>query len=461
MKRILLFGLLAASFALVRDVDRVWADVTQSFSGSKDDGPQIPVTDALQGDAKVSELLGHAKHLIAGGDAVAARKLLAELDANPNVADVDVLIADLMFNLGQSEQGQRWLEQASVDEPERLAIYLAFIEQAVQQRRWFDGAVLVQSAEHIDPPAHWSDDLQQRVGRRVLLLKAICAEGRTDWTQARQTYDALLQSVPAGSHEIAKEVSLGLARSCFQLKDYQAALDVLKTLAIQDHSLLHPQQYLAQWYEQNDMIHEADQAYRNGIEGSRPAQRGAARLGYARFLLYRNRLDDALPLLQIPIDPSEAPKAGFAEPDRLFLQAVLARLDNRLADAQAILSKLHQSQPESITVAIHLAAVLVEHDDEVLRGRALQIAESTVRNASSSADAWATLAWVQFRLGDWVAADSSLARSLKLGNPSKDTLHFMSQLKRSTGHFKDADSLDRLYQSAKGPSFFGPARPLK
>jgi tetratricopeptide (TPR) repeat protein len=216
----------------------------------------------------------------------------------------------------------------------------------------------------------------------------------------------------------------------------------------------HPQQLLAQWLEQNQMTIEADESYRISVAEANLRQRAAARLAYARFLIHHNEPTRAKPLLKMPITADEGVHAEAQEADRLFLQAVIARLESRFAEAQATLSKLHQERRDSVAVSNHLAAILVEHEDEGVRGRALQITESMVRNTPKSADAWATLGWVQLRLGDVIAAEASLGQSLKLGNPSRDTLHYLAQMKRLSGRTDEAESLDRLYESAKGPKFF-------
>ncbi len=218
---------------------------------------------------------------------------------------------------------------------------------------------------------------------------------------------------------------------------------------------------MAQLYEQNGMLSEAEAAFQKNIEESDGLQLPSSRIAYARFLLHVNAPEKAGPLLKVletgrdDVLDRHLETAGSASSDRTFLSAVLARMEGRDAEAQSLLSKLHQQRPDSVAVSSQLAAVLVDQDDEVLRARALQIADAAVRNSPNSAEAWATLGWVRLRLGDRSGADTSLVQALQLGKPSRDTLHYLAEFKRISGDVEGAKEIARLYREAKGPQFYG------
>ncbi len=424
-----------------------WAEVTSTAGAMgqlSDEAPKV--------NERITKLIGQAKNLIAAGKVTEARASLDVLKSHPEVSDVDVVIADLMFSMGRVAEGQQWLERASATEPQRLAIHLAFCELAVRQRRWFDGWMLTRVAAKMQPPVHWSAQLKDRVAKRLTLLKAVCCEGRADWTQARQSYESLSNSSTELALPMDRDVNAGLARSCFQLQDYDASLAALTSLVANDPAAGTPQQLIAQFYEQSEMIPQADAAYAKSIAEADDDQRPSARIAYARFLLHTNAPEKAKSLLSEPIGVGSNAKA--LESDRLFLQAVSARMESRASEAQAILSKLHQDRPDSVAVSNQLAVILVASDDEAMRARALQIAEATVRNSPNSADSWATLGWVRLRLADIAGADESLTQSLKLAKPSRDTLYFLSELNRVAGKVNEADAFAGFYETAKGPKFF-------
>ncbi|TWU48543.1 Tetratricopeptide repeat protein [Rubripirellula tenax] len=459
MKRSRQLALIAIGFAWLVPCVIARADVTSFIDGVGELPQDVPGENAV-----LAKRISHAKDLIAKGLLSEAAEHLEVLRTHPEVSDVDVVIADLLFSAGRGFEAQQWLERASAIGPQRVGIYLSFAELAVRQRRWFDGWALTGLAERIDPPRHWSPAMKGRVADRLKLLKAICCEGRSDWDQAREAYSSLIEASAELSETVARQAYSGLARSCFLAKDYQSAFTALTNLAAKVPAIGNPDQMMAALYEQAGMVAEADEAYQKSVRASVGGQQTAARLAYARFLLHTNAPEKAKPLLgdsKMPVsgDPTE-------EAERFFLLAVSARLEGRFSDAMTILSKLHQERPDSVAAAMQLAVVLVDRQDESMRARAMQIAESVVRNLPSSSDAWATLGWVQLRLGDTAAADKSLAESLKLSKPSRDTLYYMAEFKRAMGKTDDANALMQLYDTAAGPRFFArdqhskPARKL-
>ncbi|MGB7326766.1 MAG: hypothetical protein WBD31_17960 [Rubripirellula sp.] len=403
-------------------------------------------------DSNLDEILQQAKKTLSTGDVAATLDHLKPLASHPDVSDVDVVMADLFFALGRQKEGMQWLERASAKDPKRMAIYLSFCEIAVRQQRWFDGWNLSRLGERMATPDHWSANLTERLKRRFTFLQGVCNEGRSDWTGARRDYETLRDEISSDSESSRRNILLGLARCCVRLEDGEAAFAAITTLCELDLKLSPPRQLLAQIYEQSGMVEKADQAYRENVGEASDAQKELARLAYVRFLIYNNEPDKAEPLLRGEVGEAEESEK---HDDRVLLQAILARMQGRMDDARSLFSKIHRERPESIVVANHLAAILVEDHDEAMRARALQIAESTVRNAPSSADSWATLGWVRLRLGDTVAAEASLVQSLKLGKPTRDTLYYLAKLNRATGKQKEAEMFERLFATSSGPNLFG------
>ncbi|TWU46123.1 Tetratricopeptide repeat protein [Rubripirellula tenax] len=422
--------------------DPGWCDVVTEIEsgGSLGATPDTP-------DSTLAELLRQASQSIAAGNVDAAIEQLKPLATNPEVSDVDVVMADMFFAAGRQREGLQWLEQATARNPKRMAIYLSFCEIAVRQKRWFDGWNLSQTGSRIKAPEHWSDALTRRVKRRLTFLLAVCNEGRSDWSGARGAYESLVADIGNDSDSSRREVLVGLARACVQLGDGEAAFAALAILHEHDPRLSPPRQLLAQMYAQNGMIDQADQTYQLNLSEVGVDADANAKLAYASFLLYNNEPQKAEPLLAESDSTDQ-------QNDRIILQAVLARMQGRREDARLLFSKIHRDHPESIDAANHLAAILVEEENEAMRARALQIAESTVRNAPKSADGWATLGWVQLRLGDTVTAETSLLQSLKLGKPSRDTLYFLGKLKRATGNPKDAEMFEQMFAASNGPNLF-------
>ncbi len=382
----------------------------------------------------------------------AAADRLGTLAADPNVVHPEVLLAELLSAAGFPGDARGVLEELSAQDPSRQDLYLAFCEMAVREKRWFDGWNLAAMGERAAPGKHWSKEFAQQVADRLRLLKAVCCEGRRDWKAAQEIYSALRQT-----EKNSRDVLVGLGRTSFHLGDAQAAIEHFTSLRQVNPAAEPPYLLLAQLYDSTGQAKAAEAAYRQAVKSADGAEQGQSRLSFARWLVFNNRPQDAVQVLAEPIRDSEE-----NETERQFLQALAARLEGRLLDAQKILSGLHQQNASNFVISNQLALVLVQNPDEAMRARALQIASANSRNFARSSEAWATLGWIQFRLGDRSAAEQSLATASQLGPFSRDTLHYLRELKQSVGDKQAVELLDKACAEAKGPDYFAPdkkARP--
>jgi len=163
--------------------------------------------------------------------------------------------------------------------------------------------------------------------------------------------------------------------------------------------------------------------------------------------LWNNHGDEAALILEETIDKETLEK------ERQLLLAMAQRMICDFAKAISLLTPLHQENPAQFTIANQLALVMIESNDEALRSRANQIAEANVRNAPNSNEAWATLGWIQYRLGDLNASRQSFQRGIAGGVISRDTAWHMSQLQQKMGQQAEADRLLESAMSSNGPFF--------
>ncbi len=138
-----------------------------------------------------------------------------------------------------------------------------------------------------------------------------------------------------------------------------------------------------------------------------------------------------------------------------FTAALVARMLGMHHDAQKLLSKLHQAELSNALVRNHLALALIEDTDEAARMRASQLAMLNVRSSPTDAEAWATLGWIQLRLGDIAAAEESLRTSTRSGRASRDTAYYLSRLYEAKGQPLEAAELRKTIEQATGPYFYG------
>lgn len=397
--------------------------------------------------ASARKSLEAAQKSIRERDLKAAREALKGLESDPNVAHPEILLAELLVEAGFEAEGRNVLEEFSGKEPERVDLYLVFAERAVKQQRWFDGWTLATFGLRGAMPDYWSAEFKKHVRDRLQLLKAVCCEGRKDWQGAKQVYAAMEQT-PKNS----REVLAGLGRVSFHLDEVEAALGYFENLKQLEPKSEPPYQLLAQLNELVGKTEAAEAAYQQALAQAEWKDKVNVRLAFARWLIVHNKPQATAALLMEPV--SDSPEN---ETERQFLKALVARMEGRYAEAQAVLSALHRQNPATFVIGNQLALVLCESNDESLRARALQIAEGNVRNFSQSSEAWGTLGWVQLQLGDRVTAEKSLANAAQLGPLSRDTLYYIWQLKLAAGD-KEASTLEKALEQATGPNYFS-ARP--
>ncbi len=380
-------------------------------------------------------------------DIKAARESLQSLATDPNVAHPEILLAELLTAAGFTADARTVLEELSGKEPQRIDVYLAFCELAVREQRWFDGWNLANIGERGSAPEHWSPAFRQQISDRLRMLKGVCCEGRKDWQGAQEIYTPLAQLKTTAGEALA-----GLGRTSFHQGNVDAALGYFEKLKQLKPESDPPQLRLAQLYDLTGKSAEAEAAYQQALQSAAGLDAVKVRLSFARWLIINNRPRPTTALLADAIQDSPE-----NETERQFLQALVARMEGRLADAQKILSLLHQQNPESFVIGNQLALVLCQSTDEALRARSLQIAEVNTRNLPKSSEAWATLGWIQLQLGDRSTAEQSLANATQLGPMSRDTLYYLWQFKRTTDDTKATELLDKAFRDAKGPNYF--ARP--
>lgn len=406
---------------------------------------EVGASSLSAGDPEQShrEVVQKARAALERRDLAAAREALAPLGSLPDLPHPEILLAELLLGQGLVVDARNVLEQLGGKQPNRPDLYLAFARLAMREQRWFEGWTLARAGEASDAVELWNPEYARKVQDQLRLARAKCCEGRGDWTAARDIYKSLLD---AGAK--SPDILGGLGRASFHLGDVQAATEYFEKLQAADLNADSPQLLLAQLYVGASQPAEAEAAYQAALRDSDPDVAARARLELARWLITNNRPADARQALATQFDAQDS------ERERQYLLGLIARMEGRLADAQSVFGRLHRDDPSNLAISNQLALVLVQSDDESLRSRALQIAQANVRNQDKSAELWATLGWVQLRLGDRRAAEHSLAMATKLGPLTRDTLYYLREFKRTVGDTSSAEAVDKALAEATGPDFF-------
>lgn len=371
-----------------------------------------------------------------------ARDKIKELcEADPNESHPEIVLSELLVRMGNIAEARRILDEASLGDCDPFELRLAFCRLAVAESRWFDGWTHAQAANGLAPPARWSSERKERQQDDLLILSAICCEGRKDWKGVVSTLKPLLSRSPP------PQALLLCGKACFQLEQLDNAKQALDRYCDATQTGDSAELILAKWYDGNGDSKSAEQWFLKAVETKQIQGQIKARLTYARFLLWNNR----------PAEMTKWLQGDFTSPDdlkeRTFLTALQFRMQRKYADAQKILTEQHQREPTAFPISNQLALVLIESADEALRSRALQIAESNVRNHAKIAEALSTLGWVQFRLGDVASADKSFSAAVQNGFTTRESTYCLARVKESLGQVEMAASLRRISQGLPGPLF--------
>ncbi|TWU37075.1 tetratricopeptide repeat protein [Novipirellula artificiosorum] len=399
---------------------------------------------------KKAELAAVQEKVNQRDDAAARAELQRLSKTGINYSDPEVMLAQMMLQAGRNVEARQVLEKLSGQHPRRFDVHFAFAQIAIGEKRWFDAYSHAELAEIAGFPANWTEAHRESMIRKMAMVKAAACEGRFAWSDAKKTYELLTKQWGK-----LPEVSAGLGRCEFHLGNDEIALQHFEAFYEETPGADLPEMMVAKLFEAAQQVDQTEAYFQRAIEREKRANSGEqttnkASRAYVRWLIWSNRPAEARRLLRsLPKGTTDAEKA---ETD--YVSALIARMQGRFDEARDILSRLHQADPASFTIGNQLALVLVEDSDEARRFRALQIAQANTRNHSEFAEAWSTLGWVQFRLGDVTQAEKSLSVALKNGVVERDTAYFLSKIKEKLGQDEVASQLAEASKNANGPTFY-------
>ncbi len=364
------------------------------------------------------------------------------LELEKDLPHREVILAQLLTEMGNSREARQVLESLSEAAPERFDASFAFCQLAVRESRWLEGCLLAQHTHRLTPPSSWSDKYKTDMLRELARLEGSCWKGRKNWQSALTVYRDAEKALGPSRGLLA-----AIARSEFYLGNIEQSREEMMRLREIDPKSDSPEVMLAQLFESQNDIQHAEAWYRQAIESREPCAL-AARLHFARFLIWNNRTNE-VPSILAAKQPTEE-----AERERQYLAALVARMERRYDDAERILNALLANNPSQFAVVNQLALVLIESPEELNQLRALQLAKSNLRNHPKQTEAWATIGWVQFRLGDIAQSQQSLVNAARTGVVTRDTAYYIAALRDSIGQVAIAEELRTAISNAKGPFFY-------
>lgn len=379
-----------------------------------------------------------------------AREAAQEIDAaDPGSVHPELILASAYMQRGNVRQARALMESLAIKEPDRIDLRMSFCMLAMKEGRWFDAWVHGTAARDAKFPEKWDEDRQAKAKQQVELLLANCCEGRGDWTQALEIYETLHAELDQKEQsDLTARVLQGLGRVQFHLGELEKSVERFSQFAVLVDSVEPAELTVAKLFESQQKVKEAEEWYQRSMD-SAPAD---TQIHFARWLIWSNQGERAQETLEK--DLSALRTAPLPKTEIPYLRALADRMQGNYGQAAKSLSKLHREDPASYSVGNQLALTLIELEEESDRARALQIAESNVRNRQDDLEARATLGWVQYRLGDLQQAQAHLSIVAQGGNISRDTAFYMAELHSKLGNAQKANELYAAAQQAKGPFFY-------
>lgn len=392
---------------------------------------------------KLSESLEPAVRLVLSDKTEEARKWLNQYTASKkDQPHPDIILSKLLRSQGKHKESRQVLERLASTESRRMDVRIVFAEIAIAEARWFEAYTHICVAEKADPAGNWTPPYTEAAKRDVAVLKATCFEGQGNWGEALRIYKAMSQE-----QDVTPDLFGRMGRCSLRLKKTSDARRYFARAHELDRSLPDADLAVATHYAATGEAKEAERFFRMSLVSKRTGTHDRSRLAFGNWLIQNNRADEVSEVLQEPLGAKDA------ENGRSLLLAMAARMQGKMAESRNRLSALHQAAPSNFVVSNQLALVLIESTDEGYRGRAQQIAEANVRNFPRAAEAWSTLGWIQFRLGDTASAKQNLTRATSAGVISRDTAWQLAQVHERNGDHQEAQKFLAAARKSKGPFF--------
>ncbi len=355
----------------------------------------------------------------------------------------EIILSTLLRDQGKRRESLEILDALAASKPDRMDVRITFAEIAISESRWFEATIHLEAAEKAKPANNWTPKYTAAARRNVMILRATCYEARGRWAEAKKIYASIVQqAVPEPANLIR------LARSCLELKEVEHATKLFARAHALDQSQPPPNLAIATHYARSGAVKEAEHFFRKAVSPTtQTTDRSRSQLAFGQWLIRHNRADEVESILPKPLDTEDGEKG------RSLLLAMAARMQGRTDVALRLLSKLHQAESTNFLISNQLALVLIESDNEGYRARAQQIAESNARNHPGMIDAWSTLGWVQFRLGDVASARQNLTRATAAGVISRDTAWHLAKVHEHSGNKAEAERFLAAVHQSKGPFF--------
>jgi tetratricopeptide (TPR) repeat protein len=347
-------------------------------------------------------------------DVDGAVKLLKEAaKKNSELPPAWVIIAQWFLQTNNGQAAHNALERATVDTPNDPEAYSILGQNAIQQRAVAEARLLYEKANGLMAGFNGGAKRKMALQSSITSGLAMTDELRENWAAAQKELEDLLKLDPKSTATNAAALQQ-LAQCLFQQKDVDGALARLKEAAKLDPSILTPEATIALYYH---AAHDEKQeviAQQWMVKALTAAPRDLnTRIVAAQWAWETNQLEvakkQAAAALQLDAKSLKAK----------LLCGLIALFQKDYKAAEDYFESAFNQAPKEYGASNDLALALIEQD-EAKRDKALQYAETNVRQYPKWPEGHSTYGWVLYKLGRLDEAVRELDTSLNLSGGAFD-----------------------------------------
>jgi tetratricopeptide (TPR) repeat protein len=369
----------------------------------------------------------------------ALEKLAKAGKTNPNLPPPKVQVAQWYFQAGNGQAARQYVEQALAEDPKHPDGYLLNANFAFADGRATDAILNLKTVLDLSADPRWDADQKKRFAReaRSGLVETCFARG--DYAAAKEHALELLNADPKNGVLRGR-----LAAIIFRL-DKPAEAEKEFTQAFADDPTVDPPelQLAGQWQQRANTEADATKqvAHLAKVEEwlkkavtAHPKNPKPAR-EYGLWLLNAGRLEAAGPYVET------AAKLDPTGKETAIVRAVWLLQKKEPAAAEPVLEGVYKDAPGDLTALSYLCVCLAESGDEKKRKRAVELADTLVKQNPKWAHWYAVLGWCQYKAGRPDDAERSLSLTLTAGQVQFDAAYFAARLLVDRMKYEDAHKL--------------------
>ena len=358
--------------------------------------------------------------------------------ANPQLQPPRVILAGWFVQAERGKDARATLERFTAEEPRHPDGYLLNASFAFGEGRITDAILSCQAALQFSADARWDAEVRKRYVRESRLGLAASFEQRGDWASVKEQLTGLLNDDPKNG-----PLRQRLGAATFQTGKPEEAFADFQKASQDDPAVDPPELRLAALWAAKAERDKSEDWLKKAVAAH--AANPKTHRAYAGYLLDEGKPDAA----QLYIHA--ATKLDSKARDTATLQALLFRHKKEYGPAEVAFEQLHKDAPGDSFALGNLALVLVESVEEKKKKRAVELAESLVKQNSRAADAYAVLGYCYFKLGRIDDADKALGAAASAGQVGLDTAYYLALVLNEKKKYAEGFKILDEAVKARGP----------